>query len=83
MDNFTRPVETVDQALTIACSRRTHILAELRNAREAVQDAEAGLMAAEQVVLMRERHLQIANKEVEGLLDERLRSREATTTAGV
>lgn len=79
VDHFTRPVETVDRALTIAASRRAHILAELRNAKTAVDDAEAGLLAAEQVLLLRERHLDIANREVEGLLDERLRAREAAT----
>lgn len=77
MDHFTRPIETVDRALTIAASRRAHILTELRKAQTAVDDAEAGLLAAEQVLLLRERHLEIANREVEGLLDERLRAREA------
>jgi hypothetical protein len=80
-DPFTRPTLSVDRALVMACSRRTRILTELRNAQTAVEDAEAGLLAAEQVKLMRERHLQIADREITGLLDERLRSVEPEQVA--
>lgn len=73
----TRPLATVDQALTIAASRRAHILTELRNAKAAVEEAEDDLLAAEQVVLLRERHLDLSDREITGLLDERLRAREA------
>lgn len=79
-DGFTRPIETVDQALVIACSRRTRVLQELRNAKTAVDDAEAALLAAEQVLLLRERHLELADREVTGLLDERLRASGALVT---
>jgi hypothetical protein len=76
---FTRPVETVDRALTIAADRRAYILSELGKAKAQVEEFEAGLLAAEQAVLLRERHLELNDREVTGLLDERLRSR---TTEG-
>jgi hypothetical protein len=73
-DGFTRCIEDVDKALTIATSRRALALQERGRAEDAVQAAERELLRAEQNRLLRERHVELCDKSITGLLDERLRS---------
>jgi hypothetical protein len=66
-DGFTRPTQTVDQALTMACSRRT----------AAINNRDAALLRATQAdtdVMTYERHIEMCDRQISGLLDERLRS---------
>lgn len=75
-DAFTRPTESVDRALVMATNRRVLAMQELVKAQTQVDDCEAGLLAAEQVKLLRERHVDLCDRQITGLLDERLRSLE-------
>ena len=66
-DGFTRPVETVDQALVIAASRRTLAVQNRDNAIAAAAKADSD-------VLIYERHIEMCDRAITGLLDERLRA---------
>jgi hypothetical protein len=76
-DGFTRCIEDVDRALVIATSRRTLAVQELNRAHATVDQAEQALMRAEQEKLLRERHVEMCDRSIAGLLDERIRARAA------
>lgn len=80
-DPFTRTTTDVDRALVMACSRRTAAANELRNADTEVERCEHALLGAEQARLMRERHVDLCDRQITGLLDERLRSTHPDTVA--
>ncbi len=52
--------------------RRTHATQELHRAIADVEQAEQALLRAEQEVLLRERHVAMCDRSIEGLLDEEL-----------
>lgn len=79
--SFTRDTKTVDQALTMECSRRALAKQARDKAQTAVDEAESALLRAEQDVLLRERHIDLCDRNIAGLLDERLRSVEPETLA--
>jgi hypothetical protein len=77
MDGFTRCIADVDRALIIAASRRTLALQQHDAAVGAVEAAERALLQAEQNRLLRERHIEMCDRSIDGLLAERSRARAA------
>lgn len=70
-DGFTRPVDTIDQQLVMAASRRTAAIAARDQADAALIEALSLVQACEQELAMRARHVDLADRQVDGLLDER------------
>ncbi len=71
-DSFSRDHDTIREQFVIACGRRTHATQELHRAIADVEQAEQALLRAEQEVLLRERHVAMCDRSIEGLLDEEL-----------
>ena len=69
---FHRDVDTVDRALTIACSRRNMAKKKLTEAQGEVETAERILLHAVAEVELRERHVGMCDRSIDGLIDERL-----------
>lgn len=70
-DGFTRPLKSIDQQLTMAASRRTAAIAARDQADAALIEALAGVEACEQELAMRARHVDLCDRQVDALLDER------------
>lgn len=69
---FSRAPDAIERQFVIACSRRVLARTELARAQAAVEEAEAALLTAEQNKLMRERHIDLCDRQITGLLDEAL-----------
>lgn len=68
---FVRPLQTIDQQLTMAASRRAAAIAARDQADAALIEALAAVDACEQELAMRARHVDLADRQVDALLDER------------
>lgn len=73
-DPFTRPVPSVDSALNNECERLARARANLAAAETAVTAALEALGDAEVEVSRFTRHIELIQRNVNGLLDERIRS---------
>lgn len=68
---FVRPLRVIDEQLTMASSRRAAAIAARDQADAALLDALAGVEACEQELDMRARHVDLCDRQIDGLLDER------------
>lgn len=71
-DGFARDPDTIRQQFVMAASRRRLATQELHRAQAVVEQAEQALMRAEQEVLVRERRVELCDRSITALLDERL-----------
>jgi rRNA-processing protein FCF1 len=74
-DAFSRELDTVTSQLVMAASRRAAAIAARSRADAAVTEAVANLDAALIERAMRDRHVDLCTRQIDGLLDERLRSK--------
>jgi hypothetical protein len=70
-DGFQRAIETVDQQLVMAASRRTAAIAARDQADAALIEALSLVEVCEQELGMRARHVDLCDRQIDGLLDER------------
>jgi rRNA-processing protein FCF1 len=74
-DAFARELDTVTSQLVMAASRRAAAIAARNQADAAVTEAVANLDAALIERAMRDSHVDLCTRQIDGLLDERLRSK--------
>lgn len=76
-DPFVRELDTVNRALVMACSRRARAIAKRDQAARDLANAQRVLEAAEMQHATCERHVDLCDKQINELLDERLMAERA------